>query len=325
MAIEFLSESAVLEDRLASLEDPSLAERLAREHPELFPEAPPELPRTQRQVLAWATRRVGTAVIAVTAAFSIVAGYFGSESLRHPALAPVTPAAQGTATAALPLAKPAARRQAAKPAAHRAAPVAHHAAPVAHHAAPVAYHAPAVVHHAAPVVQYVPVAHPRPDRQAQLLRARLHAQDAEIARLREQAAAEHAAAQTARAQARAHQRTATAPASAPQSRPQTDPAAGSATATQSATSPNTRTEPGTGTATGTPVDAPLPNSGTRTPPTNTGGGGWSEHPSGGTMGGFPPIPVGVPRDPCTPRGGRTGAVLQAVQAVQIIQSLSRQH
>ncbi|HEY0395645.1 MAG TPA: hypothetical protein VGD01_14195 [Candidatus Elarobacter sp.] len=320
MAIEFLSESAVLEDRLASLEDPSLAERLAREHPELFPEAPPELPRTQRQVLAWATRRVGTAVVAVTAAVSIVAGYFGSESLRHPARAPVTPAAQGSVAAAPPLAKPPARRQVARPAAH-------HTAPVAHHAAPVAYHAPAVVHHAAPVVQYVPVAHPRPDRQAQLLRARLHAQEAEIARLRAQAAAERAAAQTARAQARAQQRAAaaTAPASAARSRPQTDPAAASATATQSATSPNTRTEPGTGTATGTPVDAPLPNGGTRTPPTNTGGGGWSEHPSGGTMGGFPPIPVGVPRDPCTPRGGRTGAILQAVQAVQIIQSLSRQH
>jgi hypothetical protein len=77
MAIEFLSESAVLEDRLASLEDPSLTERLLREHPALFPDAEP--PRTQREVLAWATRRVGTAVIAVTAAVSMVAGSFAME------------------------------------------------------------------------------------------------------------------------------------------------------------------------------------------------------------------------------------------------------
>jgi hypothetical protein len=314
MAIEFLSESAVLEDRLASLEDPTLAERLVREHPALFPDAPP--PSTQREVLAWATRRVGTAVIAVTAAVSIVAGYFGSESLRHPAPATATRTAQGAAAAALPLAKPAARRQAAHhaaPATHHAAPVAHHApavvhhaAPVAHHAAPVAYHAPAVVHRTAPVVHYVPVA-PRPDREAQLLRARVHAQEAEIARLRAQAAAERAAAHAARAHQRAA--AAAAPASAPRSRPQSEPAAASQTVTQSAT--NTRTEPGTGTstATGAPVDAPVPPSGTRTPPTSTGSGGWNEHPLGGTMGGFPPIPVSVPRDSCTPRGGprRRGA------------------
>ncbi|HEY0613182.1 MAG TPA: hypothetical protein VGC96_01020 [Candidatus Elarobacter sp.] len=294
MTIELLSESAVLEDRLASLEDPTLAERLVREHPSLFPEVPPEIPRTHREVLAWATRRVGTAVIAVTAAVSIAAGYFSSELFRHP-------------TAAAPVPHPAAVALAAT--AHAKQPARHHAAHAA--VAPVAHHAAVPVQHAAPVARYVSVSHPRPDRQALLLRAKLRAQELEIARLRAQAAAEHAAARAARAQAAVHHRLATSAAAAPQSRPQSEPAAAS--------------EPTTGTAAPGPVDAAPPSGGVKNPPTSPGGI-WNERiPGGGTLGGMSPVPVGVPRDPCTPRGGRVGAVMQAVQAVQIIQSLSRGH
>src|SRR5947209_9325510 len=120
MAIELPSGPAVLEERLAALEDPILAERLFRENPSLFaPE--PEPPRTQREILRWTTRRVGTAIIAVTAAISIAAGYAGSELTRH--RAPVAPAALrapvGHAAAA----------HATVP--HRAPP--HHATRVAHH------------------------------------------------------------------------------------------------------------------------------------------------------------------------------------------------
>jgi hypothetical protein len=312
MAIELPSGPAVLEERLAALEDPVLAERLFRENPSLFVAADPEPPCTQREILRWTTRRVGTAVIAVTAAISIVAGYVGSELGRNRA----------------PVARPAQHAAVVVPLAHRA-PVAHRTPPrahVAHHAAapPHPRHVAAVTPHAAyvaPAIVYrAPVVYPRPDREAQLLRARLHAQELEVARLRALAAAEHAAARAAQARAAAHHRIATAPASAPQSRPQSEPAA----ATRTATATGAGSEPA-GQAGAGPANEPLPEStgGVKTPPTNPGGV-WNERYPGGTLGGMiPPIPVGVPRDSCTPRGGRIGAVTQVLQAAAIIQSLSR--
>lgn len=308
--IELPSGPAVIEERLAALADPLLAERLVRENPELFT---PEPPRTQREVLRWATRRVGTAVIAVTAAVSIVAGYFGSELGRHPA--PVAPhAVPAAAAVAVPHAHP---RAAAHHAAKRAAvQVVRHAAPaIVHHVAPAAavYLPPRVVHVA-------PVVHPRQDREALLLRARLHARDLEVARLRAEAAAARAAARTAQARAAAQaQHAAVAPAAAPQTRPQSEPAPATGTATAAGPS----REPASGTGTGS-APAPAPD-GTRHPTQTSPGGIWNERiPGGGTLGGaIGPILVGVPRDSCTPQGGRTGAVTRIIEAAQIIQSLSR--
>ncbi|HEY5147385.1 MAG TPA: hypothetical protein VII82_11495, partial [Polyangiaceae bacterium] len=53
----------------------------------------------------------------------------------------------------------------------------------------------------------------------------------------------------------------------------------------------------------------------KTPPTSPGGV-WTERiPGGGTFGGGFPQSPGVPRDSCTPRGGRTGIVMEAISVL----------
>ena len=309
MKIELPSNPDVpVDDRLALLEDPLLAQRLMRENPALYADSPP---RTQREVLAWTTRHFGTALLAVTAAFSIAAGYFATELTRKPPAA--APAHRAVATAPIHRTHVATHpRAASRPATHvvQRAAFAPSARPASRHAA-----APVVIVHRAAPIHAV-------SRETLLLRARLRAQEAELATLRalaaRQAAAEHAAATAqARYAAQARARVATSSEPAPQSRPRSAPATATATSTASGSAP----DPVRTTST-PPVDMPEPtNGGVKNPPTSPGGV-WTERiPDGGTLGGaLPPIIVGVPRDPCTPRGGRIGSVLQAVQ---IIQALSR--
>src|ERR1700688_4944758 len=173
MSIKLPSNPGVIEERLASLEDPILAEQLFLEHPTLYGDGPPQ---TERAVLAWTTRRFGTVALAVTAAASVVAGYFLTPLVTH-RNAPAQPAPQTKTSAARPavhrhIAKTvapthAARRSALIPAAPAHARVAppH---PTLHRTTVV--HPPVVVRH--------------PNREAIALRAKLQAQDAEIAALR---------------------------------------------------------------------------------------------------------------------------------------------
>ncbi|HTD35976.1 MAG TPA: hypothetical protein VK669_00570 [Candidatus Limnocylindrales bacterium] len=315
MAIELPSKLDVLEpdvlERLASLEDPILAERLARENPELFPQAPP---RTEREVLAWTTRRFGTAIIAVTAALAVAAGYFGNELRRGHADAPQTAAPRAAVPAPVPLrhASTAPRRRAAS---------AHHAAPVAHHAiAQPAGAQPVGVTHRAAVTYVAPV--PRPARAAHYATAAHHA----VASPVPQAVRHHAAAPVV-----VHH---TAPASAPRTaadqlaawaathpasrtHPRSEPSSSTEAATATSASTTNATTPASGPepypTSSTPRDTGAPSGAQRTPPTNPNGG-WTERiPSGVLGGGIGPVFGGVPRDSCTPRGGRTGIVMEAIQ------------
>lgn len=326
MAIELPSKLDVLEpdvlERLASLEDPILAERLARENPELFPQAPP---RTEREVLAWTTRRFGTAIIAVTAALAVAAGYFGNELRRGHADAPQAAAPKAAVPAPVPL-RHAATAPRHRAAAHHPAPVAHHGAPVAHHAAPVAHHA--IAHHAVaqPVAKtYRPAAtYVQTLPQAAYVAHHATAAHHTVASPVPQPVRHHAAAPVV-----VHH---TAPASAPRTaadqlaawaathptsrtHPRSEPASSTEAATRTSTSTTTATAPGTapepyGTSS-TPRDTGVPT-GAQRPPTNPNGG-WTERIPGGILsGGMGPV-IGVPRDSCTPRGGRTGIVMEAIQ------------
>lgn len=282
-----------LAERLASLEDRDLAERLFLENPALFSDEPPQ---TERQVLAWTTRRFGTLVLAVTAAASIAAGYLLTPLMRDRSPAAVAPAPRTAIAVPVSAAL-----------AHRSIPSPHHVV----RSAPVQKHAAAQRHavYAPPVVPAVPHPHrilrrapvaPAPAEHEAALREKIRAQQAEIARLRAQAAAEAAAAHAARVRA-AQAATQT------QARPRTAPASGPATSTATTTGAET-SRPGAGTA-NVPVDtnAGPPDSGVRTPPAPPRGG-WSEHPPiPGPLGG-----VLGPRDSCTPSGGRMGAVINAI-------------
>ncbi|MBV8299754.1 MAG: hypothetical protein JO083_09460 [Candidatus Eremiobacteraeota bacterium] len=316
--IELPSGPVVVEERLALLEDPDLAARLLRENPALFAAEPP---RTQREVLAWTTRKLGTAVLAVTAVISIVAGYAVSEMTRKHDTARMPTAHPAAATLPLRHAQTAPQRHVvARPAAR----VAHHPATAGHPAAivhPIAaapHYAIPVQHASAPVVVYHrPIAaHPGVDREALAFRAHERAQAAQAAQLKAWAAEQHAIASRAAARAAqaraAREQGAVRTEAAPQARPRTE--------TATASAPTTRTDTG---ATNSPLDTAPPggNAGTKPPPSNPNGG-WSDRlPNPGTLGGVIGPVIGVPRDSCTPRGGRTGIVMQAVQ--QIL--LSQQH
>ena len=131
MPIELPSHPSLVDERLALLEDPVLAERLFLEHAELYGDEPP---RTERQVLAWATRRFGTVVLAVTATLSIAAGYVLAPSfLPHDARTAAKPAVAVIAAPPRPVAHRDAKPTAAAPA-HVARTL--HIAPPAHVAAP---------------------------------------------------------------------------------------------------------------------------------------------------------------------------------------------
>jgi hypothetical protein len=306
MAIELPADLAVIDERLRSLEDRILAERLFIENPELFSQGPPQ---TEREVLAWATRRFGTVVIAVTAAVSIAAGYLlGPLVLKHD---------RPSTAAAVPAQHRAKAVPARAPSAHvaRAVPVhVAHAAPV--HVAPAApvvlRHAPVVTHHAA--VVYPPVHHrtvvaaPIPNQASYAENER--AMNAEYARRQRAAAAHDAALRQARATATAQQHAArTEP--APRTQPRTETATG--VATGSATTTASGPIEAQGPAPQQPVDVPAPSGNPRSPVTNPSTV-WNER---------PPLPVGplgnpagpVMADPCTPRRGRLGAVLDTLQRV----------
>ena len=319
MAIELPSNPDVLAERLALLDDPELAERLARENPALFPQSPPS---TEREVLAWTTRRFGTAVIAATAALAVAAGYAASELRRgQPTALQTAPAPHAAAPAApvvvAPLRRPpthtAAPAHRSAPSAHRAASVAPHAAPIVQHAAPVVQHATPVVQHAVPVSQHaapivrhatpvaahhaVAVPVPQPVR---------HHASATVA-VHHAATALRTAPQSASDQLAAWE--ATHPASRTQPRSEPASSTSTSTATTNATAPSTG--PGSYTGPATPGDQ-TPPGGAR-PPSGPNGG-WSERPPGGILGrgGLGPV-IGVPRDSCTPQGGRVGMVMEAIQ------------
>ncbi|MFN2460580.1 MAG: hypothetical protein ABR591_07835 [Candidatus Velthaea sp.] len=288
----------VIDDRLASLEDPLLAQRLIAENPALFGDEPPQ---TQRQVLAWATRRFGTAVIAVTAAVSVALGYvFTGAAMKHDAPAPAAKAAPAVRAPAVPLTHRRAQQ-------HAAPPRVQHAATVA----PV----PVVRHHAAAVVA------PAVNHEDAVLRARLRAQEVELAHLRRQAALEEHAARRAQARAAAaltlaHQRAQTV-AARPQAAPRTEPLPQTQRRERTApgTAPAASADPANASA-NAPVDVPAPGTDAGTKAPVNPNGGWNEHPPiGGTFGIPGPVPIGgTPRDACTPRGGRTGIVNQIIEA-----------
>jgi type II secretory pathway pseudopilin PulG len=318
--IELPSGPVVLEDRLALLEDPDLAERLFRENPALFAAEPP---RTQREVLAWTTRKLGTALLAVTAVISIAAGYAVNELTRkhEPARAP--------AAVSVPFhrAQPASHvRTEPRPAMH----VARHATNAAHHAATIVVAHPiaaartaathrtispaqsagahVVVHHRAAVVAPAVVVHPAMSRELQAQRAKERARAAQAEQLRVWAAEQHAIAMRA-AQRAAQARAAAQAEPAPQVRPRTEPASAVSTASGQAT----RTD--TATTTTSPLDTAPPsgNAGVKNPTPTNPGGGWNERgPIQGTLGGVVGPILGTPRDSCTPRGGRVGIVMQAI-------------
>ncbi|MEA2688114.1 MAG: hypothetical protein QOD51_721, partial [Candidatus Eremiobacteraeota bacterium] len=250
MAIELPSKPDVLDERLASLEDPFLAERLFRENPALFAVEPP---RTEREVLAWTTRRFGTAVLAVTAALSLAAGYFGYELTRGHA-APQAAPARAVVAAPVRHAPPGARHTVStRPSAHapqrgavimpaQAAPAPHHAnaAAAQHHAtAPVQHHASAAaaVRHAAPVAvtHTLPAPAALPARHAAPHRNPAHAPAAAP----QSAAAQLAAWEAAHPATHARPGTDTATDPASRTQPRTEPAS----ATQAATTTATTTEP----------------------------------------------------------------------------------
>ncbi len=316
MPIEQLSPPSLLDERLASLEDPVLAERLFTEHAELYGEEPPQ---TERQVLAWATRRFGTVVLAVTATLSIAAGYVLAPLFReHDAKSIVKPPPAVTAPAraiARPHAKPHAKPHTvahAAPAHHAAAPAAAvpKAASHAHAVAPALPH-PVVYTRPAPVR----IVAPAPNHEAAALRAKLHAQAVELAALRKKAAAEDAA---LRAAARPH------PAPRTQPQAQAQPRTETATATATAAAQQPATEVPAGVSTDQP--ASQSNAGVKAPPANPGGG-WNEHPPMSGTYGVPTggIVFGGPADPCTPRGGRSGVVMRSVITQAVLGALSHAH
>jgi hypothetical protein len=284
MPVKLPSNLGVIEDRLASLEDPILAEQLFLEHPTLYGDEPPQ---TQRAVLAWTTRRFGTAALAATAAASVAAGFFLTPLVTHrnvPAQ-PVPPSKTSVATPS----RPVAHRHIVKKAAP--AHVAHRSALVPAAPAPVHVAPPHPVVHRATVV-HAPVVFRHPNREMIALRAKLQAEEAEIAALHKRAAAEEAAARGAHARA-----------SAAIGAARTQPAPEVYAPAESAAPPRTETAP-------MPVDAPLPSGGTKPAPAPNGG--WTERPPIPIYGSAPaPVPIGGV-DPCTPQGGRLGIIIHSL-------------
>lgn len=287
-----------VDERLRSLEDPVLLERLLQENPALFGDQPPQ---TQRGVLAWTTRRFGTIVLAVTGAVSIVAGYMLGPLAFHPNAPPqanVRPAvvrvAQHHSAATHP-------HHAARPPLHitRAAPApVHHAAHVTAtpHLRPQPL-PPPVVHRRAVVHPASVVTVPAPSHQETALREQLREKNAELARLRAIAAEEQR-----QASAYAAAREAAANAAAREAAARADAQAAASAQSSTSSVSTTTTEPDSTTQ--------MPD-GTKHPAAT--GGIWTERPPvlTGPHGGAP-YPGGIPVDPCTPRGGRVGMVLDAL-------------
>jgi len=301
MSVELPSNPGVFEDRLASLEDPILAERLFLGHPTLYANEPPQ---TERAVLAWTTRRFGTVALAVTAAVSVAAGYILTPLVTHRS-SPAQPAPRSKTSVPAP-SRPAAHRHIVKKAAP--ARVAHRSALVPTTPVHVQVAPPHPIVHRAAIV-HSPAVFRHPNREAIALRAKVQAQEAEIAALRKRAALEEAAARAAHARASAaiaaaHHGSATRTAPAPLPQPRTQPAAG-------VYAPASSADPSVSTASA-PVDAPVPHAGTKPPPAAPNGG-WTERPPIPIYGSGPaPVPVGGPVDPCTPQGGRLGIIIHSL-------------
>jgi hypothetical protein len=144
MSVELYPSVEALDEKLATLTDPVLTERLVSENPALFPSA---AETEEISVFAAAWKRFGNIALAVTAAASIAAGYV----LTPPAVSHKERDLRAALRAQQhEIARLRARLAAEKAAAHRVAAPAPVAAPVA---APVRYVAPVPVpvHHAAPV------------------------------------------------------------------------------------------------------------------------------------------------------------------------------
>jgi hypothetical protein len=317
--------SPQIDDRLAALADPELADRLADVHPSLFPTAPPH---TERAVLTWTARRFGVAAVALTAVASAAVGYLFTTSATEKA----QPKAQALVPA--PVAVPKSARVAPhkataavvahQPAAHAhpvvathvvpvAAPVAHVAAPVL---APVAAVAVPVVHRAAAPA----VAHDDAQAaEAARLRARVAADNAEIARLRARELAQTEAAraeriraaqaiQSARTAQVAHESTVAAPSadvsSADARQAKTDAAMQQGVNAAHAALPQSANA-GSPAAAGGADPSAAQGSATGTGPNTTAPQNPQGPTQGGHHGGFGfPFPVGGPVDSCSPNGGR---------------------
>lgn len=280
----------LIDERLASLEDSTLAERLLSANPSLYSRA---LARIEEEAQRSTSRRFGSFVLAITATASIVAGYFLMPILTKQSAPPATPALRPPAVVAAP------RRAGHHHAAGTPAHVMRHGAIVKH-----------MEHSHAPVrpIPIAPVFNPAPSHHDAALRAKLAAEHAQVMRLRLQVAAQEAAARHARAQAAAAARPAPAP--RPEDKPETQPqpqtrdesAVGQSSAQGAADPSTTRT---------TTADAPAPGPDTqRSGPPSAGVPPWSEHFPGGPFGSH--RIGGVPADSCTPSGGRVGIVLNAI-------------
>ena len=293
MSVELYPTLEALDEKLASLEDPILSERIVSENPALFPSAAAQ---EEISVFAAAWKRFGTLALAVTAAASIVAGYVLTPMvLKQPApaqhVAASAPSPHHDALAArvrrdeADLARLRARVAAQEAAAKRAAAVAPvvivkpvivkpvivkpvivkpvmDAKPISHAAIPVHHAAAVPVHHAA--VAPAPVSH-------------------------------------------------ALPASNPQTRPEPEGQADNTLSAQAGSPSQVGSSPSTTTSTSTdqgPIpttDAPSPPDGTKRPPSGNGGR-WGAHWPAGIGG----VILGPTADPCSPSGGRIGRVLESI-------------
>ena len=148
MSVELYPTIESLDEKLATLDDPALAARIALANPALFPSA---AAREELSVFASAWKRFGKIALAATAVASLIAGYVVTPKLApHPVVAPapmVHKAAVRTAIAQ-PHLRPAIHKAVAAIAAP--APVALPAAAPAHHAIAAPAHAAALSHATAP-------------------------------------------------------------------------------------------------------------------------------------------------------------------------------
>ena len=294
MSIQLPPHLESIDERLASLEDPTLAERLVNENPSLYSRA---LAQIEEEAQRSTSRRFGSFVLAITATASIVAGYFLMPVLTKQQAPPAAPAVRPPVVVGAP--RPAGHHHVAGAPAH----VIRHGAIVKHMAQS---------HAAVRPIPVAPVFIPVTAHHDGALRAKLAAEQAEVARLRMRVAAQEAAARHARAKAAAAAsavRAAAAP--RPGSRPQTEPqpqtrdesAVGQSTTQGTADPATARTSPTTN------APAPGPETQRSVPPSVGGVPPWSEHFPTGPLG---PRRAGVPADTCTPSGGRVGIVLNAI-------------
>ena len=273
-----------LDERLATLEDPILKERLVSENPSLYSQA---LARMEREALVATSKRWGTFVLALTAAASIVAGYV---------LAPIAFKHQTPPLAAARPAVVAAPHKAPAPATHPKVVVRHAAVPVRHAVPPSAAH-----HQAAIAIVRVPVVVPPAHHTDAALRARLAAQAAEIRQLRAAAAAARPA---------QHRGVAPVPVPANESGVTSQAVPQAKSESASGSEGPTRAEIDAQVAQQQAQSTTTPDGTKAGPPSRGGTPPWTER-LPGPLGGIGGVIIGT-ADPCTPQGGRTGVVLGTI-------------